>query len=391
MADGTSFSPEAGLPAKPVIENQIESKDGKKVGSKESLPDKQGISLYKSKKFNVFVPSKPNIPLNEGLHVEVSDGNDVSDLPKEVLARYTMALGSAKVLAESGLTHDAWANTRLEDGQKVSVYGRVPGVDSSWRKPVDTFNRNAPEINNLEPNYNTQKLQELFRRYLPRWEQLTENMSLFKNGVEGKDLEITLSKDEVPVWENDKFTLVVVSAPHLKGIHLVAHPKESFQRQWQTIGGLDQEQIHTQATLEATAIAMGAQKLLADGGGEIHNSGNWNYDLKTTDEGGKLNLQRLQEQRKMEKKLHRPDLASPENQISTGMHAHVYIPEEGPVILPEMSKKEALERGREDIVKQWEAIPLLNQVQLGSIKAKLGEGKLTEWLEENCRGKIQNK
>jgi len=374
MGDGTNNGPEIGS-----------------ASQGETLRSQKGITLYQSDRFDVFVPKKPNVPLSEGLHVEVSDGHDLNDSPKEVLARYSMVLGVSKVIAESGKTLDAWANTRLEQGQVVSAYGRVPGIENSWRKPVDTLDRNVPEINSLGSSYDTQKLQELCKRYLPKWEQLANNINLFKNGVNGKDLEISPPKEEIPVWENDKFTLVVVSVPHLEGIHLVAHPKESFRRQWQTIRGSDKEQAYIQATLEATAIAMGAQKLLAKGQGEIHNSGNWNYDLKTTNEGGKLDLEKLSENRKMEKKLHRPDIASPENQISTGMHAHVYIPSEGPVVLPEMSKKEALGRGREDIVRQWEIIPLLNQAQLEEIKIKLGEGKLTKWLEENCQGQLISK
>lgn len=373
MSDGSAVGPEISL------------------GSQgETLRSKEGISLYKSNRFSVFVPSKPNIPLNEGLHVGVSDGHDVSDFPKEVLARYTMALGSAKVLAESGLTQDAWANTRLEDGQMVSAYGRVPGVEESWRKPVDTFNRNVTEISQLDPNYNTAKLQELFGRYLPKWEQLTNNMELFTSGVNGKDIAEPSSKEEVPIWENDRFTLVVVTKPHLKGIHLVAHPKESVKRQWQTVIGQDAGQIYIQQALEATSIAMGVQKLLAEGRGEIHNSGNWAGDLKSIEEGGKLNMQKLEENRKIEKRLHRPDLASSENQIRTGMHAHVYIPENGPVVLSEMSKSEAIERGRLDVVKQWEEIPATTPAEIEAIKAKLNEGKLTRWLEENCKGQLKS-
>lgn len=364
--------------------------NGPEIGIESQEATARGIALYKSNKFDIFVPSKPNIPLNEGLHVEVSSQHDQLDSLREVLSRYAMALGSAKALAESGMTQDAWANTRLEEGQTVSAYGRVPQVEGSWRTPVNTVQRGVETTASLEPYYNTAKLQELFGRYLPKWEQLTDNISLFKNGVNGKDVEPSLSaKEEIPVWENDKFSLVVISNPHLKGTHLVVHPKESFRRQWQTINGSDQEQVHIQSILEATAIAMGVQKLLAEGKGEIHNSGNWAGDLKSTQEGGKLDLEKLSENPKAEKKSHRPDIAVLENQINTGMHAHVYIPSEGPVVLPPMSKQEAIEKGRLDIVKQWEQIPQLNPAQLEEIKVKLGGGKLTNWLSENCKGQLK--
>lgn len=387
MADGTSFSPDAGIPAEQVLEKKVENK----VELKEGLPNQQGITLYKSDRLEVFVPENPNIPLSEGLHVKISDGHDAADSPKEILARYLVAEGVAKMLAESGLTQDAWANTRIEDGQAVSVYGRVPQVEDSWRKPVNTLNRNAPEISNLEPNYDTQKLQELSTRYLPKWEQLAGNIDLFKDGVDGKDMN-EVSREGFTIWENDSLKLeIIANAPHVKGVHLVVHPKESFQRQWQTVKGQGAEQVHVQQTLEATAVAMGVQRLLAQGKGELHNSGNWAGGLKSTQEGGKLNLDNLEENRKVEKRLHRPDIATPENQIGTGMHVHVYIPSEGPVILPEMSKQEAIEKGRMDVVKLWEETPPTTLAQVEEIRAKLGEGKLTNWLEENCRGQLISK
>lgn len=358
MSDGASISPEMGL---------------------EPKVDSRKISLYKSSRFEVFVPGKPNIPLNEGLHVQVSSGHDESDSPKQVLARYLMAEGVAKILAESGQTRDAWANTRIEEGQRVSVYGRVPEEEVSWRKPVDTFDRNASPINGLEPFYETQILQELSTRYLPKWEGLVGKVELFENGVNGTDVDSS-SGEEIPVWQNDKFTLVLVSTPHVKGVHLVVHPKESFRRQWQT--------SHVEDTLEATAIAMGVQKILAEGKGEIHNSGNWAGGLKSIEEGGKLDLEKLSENIKAEKKSHRPDIATDRQQINTGMHAHVYIPESGSVILPSMPRGEAIEKGRQDVIAQWDQIPKASPEQVNHVKSKLGQGKLTSWLEENCKGNI---
>lgn len=374
MSDGTVNSPEVSL-----------------ASQGDALRNKEGVFLYKSSRFEVFVPQKPNIPISEGLHVQVSSGHDVSDSPKEVLRRYLLAEGVAKVLAESGQTRDAWANTRIEEGQKVSVYGRVPGEEKSWRKPVDTFNRSVAEVNNLDPNYDTQKLQELSGRYLPKWEQLAGNINLFEGEINGRDIN-EVSREGFVVWENKGLRVeIIANAPHVKGLHLVVHPKESFQRQWQIVKGQESEQIYVRQTLEATAVAIGIQKLLAGGKGEIHNSGNWAGGLKTTEEGGKLDLGKLSGNRKLEKRLHRPDIATSEDQFGTGMHVHVYIPSEGPVILPEMSKQEAIERGRGDIVRRWEEIPSTTQTQLEEIRVKLGEGKLTKWLEENCKGQLVGK
>lgn len=380
MADGASFN----LDSAPSQDELIFKKT---MNKSRGETEKSGITLYKSNKFDVFVPKKPNIPLNEGLHIEVSSDHDSTDSPKEVLARYALALGSAKVLAESGMTQDAWANTRVEQGQMVSVYGRVPGVEKSWRAPVDTFNRDVPEIENLEPNYNTQKLQELSSRYLPKWEQLVRSIDLFKKGINEKNIE---GSNSYIVWENDRFIVDVVKDRHIKGYHLVVNPKESFRRQWQT--NKDSEsQSYIESTLEATAVAMGIQKLLAEGKGEIHNSGNWAPCLKSVDDGGRFDLQNFQKNIKTEKKSHRPDVAASEEQFDTSMHAHVYIPSEGPVILPPMSKQEAIERGRVDIIRQWEEIPPTTPVEVEEIKAKLREGKLAKWLEENCKGKLISK
>ncbi|MBI1919350.1 hypothetical protein HYS29_02085 [Candidatus Microgenomates bacterium] len=359
----------------------------------------RGITLYREGGLKVFVPRKPRIPLNEGLHIEVSSGHDKKESPKQILERYLMALGSAKAIAESGTTPEGWANTRLEEGQVVSIYGRVPGEKNSWRKPVDTYNRGVGEISVLEPDYNTQRLRELFIRYLPKWKHLAEKINLFGDGVNGRDID-SGEGEEIPVWENDKFTLVVVSKPHLEGIHLVVHPKKSSRRQWQTIRGSDQEQPYIQATLEATAIAMGAQRLLAEGRGEIHNSGNWASGLKLKEEGGKFDLKNFQARRKAEKKLHRPDIAVPEEQIDTSMHVHIYIPESGPVVLPPMSEKEAIQRMNEArqkgepieeykrIIEQWENIPNVTLQQIGDVREKIGKGKLANWLLQNTAGPL---
>lgn len=48
----------------------------------------RGISLYKSKSLEVFIPKQPKIPLNNGLEIQVSRLHDRSDSPKEVLLRH---------------------------------------------------------------------------------------------------------------------------------------------------------------------------------------------------------------------------------------------------------------------------------------------------------------
>lgn len=223
-----------------------------------------------------------------------------------------------------------------------------------------------------------------------------------------------VSKEGFVLWQNEKIKLEIIMKPHLRGLHLMVSPKESYQRQWQTVAPvtdaeknsyIQQEQIYLQQTLEVTAVAMGAQKLLAEGRGELHNSGNWAGGLKATTEGGALNLEKLTENGNIEKRSHRPNMKTTNSKkepikytypyvpFGTNMHTHVYLPTKGPVILPEMSEPEAKEKGRTDIVAQWgeEFRPETKLAQVEEIRAKLGEGKLTKWLEENCKGQLINK
>ncbi len=378
------------------------------------VPEKtsKDFILYKSNTSGVTikVPNSAKIPLNEGLHIQISDGHDEGDSPKETLSRLLFGLEAAKVTAESGLTQDAWANTRIEKGNKVSVYGRIATEKDSWRKPVNTNNRNAPVIDTLAPNYDQVKLTRLFQKYTPKWENLLNNMTLFDNGVGGKDAK-TVEGNYPVIWENERFKVDIVRKyGHLEGYHLVVHPKEEFfngpiKRQWQTVqetkSDIDEQrmvQIYVQATLEATSIAMGIQELLAKGQGEIHNSGNWAPALKSIEEGGVLNLENLQNDLKGEKRRHRPDLVKKGEELESGkaedfatsMHVHVYIPEKesDPVVLPVMSLDEAKERGNQAVIDQWEKIPYLTQEKVNYIITHIGGGKLSKWLTDNVSGKL---
>lgn len=375
--------------------------------NQESIASQERAVLYKDDAGNrIIIPKNPHIPLKEGLQVQIFGKHDQFDQPREVLKRYLFALGSAKVIAESALTSDAWANTRIENGQEVNAYGRVPGEANSWRKPVNTFDRGNTEIESLEP-YQEEKLKKLFSKYMPKWGKLGKRINLFNEGINGKDIDKIGEGDPV-IWENDNLNVAIIRNPHLNGYHLVVNPKESFARQWQTVRetpeDIDNErmvQSYIQSTLEATAVAIGIRQLLSGGRGEIHNSGNWAGDLKSIEEGGKMSLQELAAHPKKEKKSHRPDIAVPEKAIATSMHAHVYIPESGSVvILPAMSIGEAKERKEaatkdglqteeyDNIIKQWEDIEPLQQEQLAEIRNRIGSGKLNKWLEDNCQGEL---
>lgn len=181
-------------------------------------------------------------------------------------------------------------------------------------------------------------------------------------------------------------------------------------------------QTYLRQTLECTAIAMGVQELLAPGKGEIHNSGNWADALRSTSEKiidkdgqekgyGSLDLEQAESDRKAEKRSHftRFKVASdgqiiskePLSDLKTKSHTHVYIPfDECPVNLPAMWPWEAQQQLKEakannkpvekfeKIINQWQSIKPLTQNQISNVVDKLGNSKLTKWLEKFCQGKL---
>jgi hypothetical protein len=381
-----------------------------------------GNVLYAGRDITVSIPQSPNIPLSEGLHISVKGIHDREDNPKAVLRRFAIGQGVAKVVAESGHTGDFWANTRIEKGREVNIYGRRPEEPASWRKPVDANDRGVEPVTSLEPFYKANDLARLFSKYIPMWEKLAGNMNLFDRGIKGKDLQVAQPNNDLKIWENEYFDLLIIrDNPHLNGFHLFVGAKnmgEAFERQWQTVNETADDvaknrmvQRYIQATVEATAIAMGARHLIAGDRGEIHISGNWAEGLKTTNEGGKLSLkylrssneENLEKARKEEKRKHFdrvPKVKNPDT-FKTSVYVHVYIPESGDkVILPEMKKKEAEMKlakaretggdtsGYEKAMYVWETIRVIDEMGLQEVIDKLSGGKLEQWLIDNCQGPL---
>lgn len=395
------------------------------------------ISLYTGLNNKAVIPRNPKIPPEEGLQVQITGPHDSSDNPKQVLNRFLLALASAKAEAESGLTRDLWANTQIGPNNEVNSFGRVPNVESSWRKPVTSANsQKEPSADRIDDHYDINKLQRLFSSYLPKWEALGKQMELFTDGVKGTDQAIN---DETifdtPIWSNDRIEVKVMqqsdplSGPwlHLNGYHLVVSPVEKYQRQWQTITetdnvGENQEMIqeYIQLSLEAAATSLGIRELFVQEHGEIHNSGNWAPGIKTTDElldpdhpekgTGKVNVAAAKENIKHEKRSHftrirvdsegKPTTIA-ESDFKTSAHFHVYLPfGDESVKLPSMWPWEAQQKIKEaekdnlptelfeDTIAEWNAIKPLTPEQINEANEKLGNGKLTRWLEENCRGEL---
>lgn len=347
----------------------------------------------------VVFPNPPNIPLEEGLHVVVRGlhGEDAS--PRHIVRRFVVGLGVAKAIAESGVTTEPWANTRIEkNGSQVSIYGRNLNP-ASWRKPVDTINRTVGLINSDHTHYDFNTLRRLFTKYLPKWESYARDLKLFDSYGDkpmGKDVFEVLGH-AYKLWENDAFDLVLIKKePHVKGFHFVVSPKKGYARQWQTVvGGSEQPYIHQSA--EGVAIALGVQTLMG-GTGEIHNSGNWAANLKLREDDpdkGRISREGILVNRKTEKRRHRPDIAGDDEKIETYSYFHVYIPESGPVTLPMMKLEEArhvleklsgggdLEMAAKKAIADWEVITPPTQGDLQLAQEKLGNGILSRYLQKN--------
>ncbi|MDO8620870.1 MAG: hypothetical protein Q7R31_01165 [Candidatus Levybacteria bacterium] len=406
MNDGV-VSPEIGIenvgkiPQADSAKTEIETEGGK------------GIILFRTNDIELFVPRKPNVPLTEGISIRVEGVKNVTNKTKETLREFVYALGAGKVIAESRQTPDEpWANTRIGNSSTgdldvVDIYGINARNPDSWRKPVDANSRNVPEINSLDSHYDETRLVKLFGRYMPKWKKLANIMKLFQNGI--NEIQGQLSEASTTVWESDRFRVSVNTDPHLNGIHILVDPKEKISRQWQTVhekqADMENEvmvQRYVQQVTEAAAISLGVRQIIFGGKGEIHNSGNWAGGLKDVSEGGTLSTEKLAQNPKMEKKLHRPDLAAKDKDFGTAVHFHIYVPEDpnAPVVLPVMSEGEAQERlkiAREQriegsaykaIIDQWNTIPKTDSATVLDIRNKLGNKVLTQWLEENSKGQL---
>ena len=189
----------------------------------------------------IIFPNPPNIPLSEGVHVVVDGLEPESGTsPKEVVERFVVGLGVAKAIAESAVTPEPWANTRIDkNGTRVSVYGR--SLDpKAWRKPVDTVNRTVEAIHLGHVAYKFKKLKTLLAKYAPMWEAKARSIQLFalnQDKTIGQDVFEVLGH-AYKLWENDAFDLVLIKKePHVTGLHFIVSPKKGYARQWQTIRG----------------------------------------------------------------------------------------------------------------------------------------------------------
>ena len=366
------------------------------------LPDENAV--WHSESLEVVAPVDGTIPRAEGTHLRVKPVGeyDWREAPvRETVAPVILSLGAAKLLAEGRLSPDFWTNIHLnsvpgsENG--VNVWGRRPESAAAWARPV----RIREHVEAGEEQTVEAPLKEQMRRYLPAWEELSERLNLFQDGISevspDSDDFARLShefatkpdpyKEEV-LWANDKFVIVNVLVPHLNGLHLVVHPRDdywsdkgAFRRPWQQRNKDDLEYMRGFA--EAFTILLSAYKLIAETEGlsffnpEIHFSGNWAKDLLTEDQGGKLDLEHAVSAdpgvRKDEKREH---MLGQGEEFQTSVHVHLYMTDNADryVALPERPASEAPE--------QWTGIEPTDPDKISRVRTEL-QSKLAAYLSAN--------
>jgi len=384
------------------------------LGENEISPKKEPGAFWESSHYNieVVVPTQTALPAEEGLHFVIqpkdNGSRDELDNPRRDLMTAYFALPVAKIVAESRFTQDFWANIH-KDRWGMSVYGRNPQAESAWAKPVNK--RSIP----ADTLHQKGELREQMQRYLPLWERNLSSVTLFEKGVEALSPQSQEYQKEVNayekkpypykedvLWVNNKFVLVNVRTPHLSGVHLVVHPRETywkgtgaFRRPWQTHSapGVPEPEF-MQAYLEAAGVLLATQQILKDSGQvpffnpETHFSGNWSKDLLPEDKGGRLDVASISDtdtKRKDEKRLHRPgtvDAQGDSTEFRTAMHGHLYATS-APDKLVHLPSRPQAEVGAE-----WKGITPLKSEEVDKIRALLQQ-QLTMYLSINCEGLLQ--
>ncbi len=380
----------------------------------------QAVNLGRVSETQVINPVQAAIPRSEGIHLEVR--NSIGEKPwaesdpKILFKDCFVALAAAKAITEGRFTPEQWVNIHLsgrpEFDKGVNVFGRNPDSETGWGKPVH-FNPGETQLSQAE----VEDLTHLFKHYLPLWEKTLPQVNLFADGIKAVpvdseeftvETQAQVSRNETVLWMNDKFVLVLVNSPHLNGLHLVTHARDSYWRQfggfkrpWQNQlqeaqgqagkGGVAKSVVLSQIMgfLEAEAILIGAQRVLLREGKlpfynpEVHFSSNWASSLKPVEEGGKLDKSylskaNLEQARKDEKKSHR---VGGDKEWELGIHGHLYATRDSGQYVELPSRPES------EVPEQWEGISRLSSDEIGKVK-ELTQQNLTSWLETNATGSI---
>jgi len=374
--------------------------------------------IFQDDHVRVCHPLPSAIPQTEGIHLAVDSGRDLdrenpSDTPDLLRSAY-YALAVAKIEAEGKYTEDFWANIQMNArpgfDRSINIYGRNPQSTEGWAKPVNIRDASSQaEIRQPLAENQKKQLTRTAELYLPKWEQLAQNITVFASGVNETlpdDPAFQQEKEkwsdrpdpwqEQLIWMNEKFSLVIVKNPHLNGLHLVCHARQDYwqnQAQQAVVKAWEtpkpgEAPTFIQGFIESNAILLGVQNLIKNKffNPEIHYSGNWGFkplDPVSDSVGGRtvqneyLADNDLPHARKKEK------IASEQRwqggEPDWHAHGHLYAtrsPDQY-VALPSRSMRE--------VPQEWEGINALSPEEEADITSLI-QTELTSWLENNAQG-----
>lgn len=351
-----------------------------------------GKEIWQSEDIFVARPTNPAIPIEEGTHTQIiskqSEGDWRQDDVELIREEGYYALAVARMVAESSQTEDLWANIHWNSSpnykQGCNVYGRNPLSKSGWAKPV-SIRENGADPTETEKNF-----KRFANIYLQKFKNFRASVQPFRAGIQRLDptsdefeneaksyKEKESPWQETLLWANNRFAVVLVDNPHLSGVHLVVHPRETywgprggFQRPWQMVEAQNGNPDEIEGFLEAVTILKLLQKILSRTdtipfyNPEIHFSGNWAKDLLPTMSGGKIDrdahIRAIEEGTLRDEKREFGMKGS--DQIRASMHGHLYATKnfQEYVHLPTRPQKEVPE--------EWAHIEPIGQDEINSIK-----------------------
>lgn len=387
------------------------------MDKKTDLTKFEGIPLWQDREMIVFLPVKPLIHPQDGIHFYILFKNaqnvwwkaESSDL---LLKGAKTACLIGKIIITNGLINDFWANIQWSArpffNKGVNVFGRNP-ESLNWGQPLRILTHS--KIYHYSTNYIRRLKNLLARQLIFKKEQslilFSEGIKDFKQGsAEFTQAEEIFSENKPPkkkkdiLWVNEKFILTIPRQPHLEGLHLQVFPRFAywqkkeidFRAPWQLSPDSLKAQLQIQGYLEMTAILLGAVKIILEDkkilcfNPEIHFSNNWHKDLQPIERGGRLQLEYLsniknkplEERIRIITKEKSRYWLGEENEFRVTGHGHLYATN---------SEKEFVRlpsRPFEESPEEWPVVSF-SQAKIIYLR-KLLQDDLTAWLNQYCQG-----
>ncbi len=381
----------------------------------------KNLVIWRNKELEVLLVSKEKTFFREGSHFVVFHRKIKKafweiERPVSILESGDLALAVAWMITRSGCINDIWPNIQFNDhsffNKGINIFGRNP-LSPLWGRPI-TFSKSLST-----PNFPRESLigiKKSSRQFIKFWEESFSSLPIFSNGIEHfstqgpeyHSLEKIFFYERSPkkrkniLWANKRFILVYPNNPHLNGYHIQVFPRlkywdkvGGFKSPWQLSRGLNnhRDQLQVRGYLEILAILHGVLRILTKSQDisfyhpEIHFSGNWNKDLLSKKQGGKIDIEKLKKiqkssfsrRKELLQEEKRKYLQEGKNAIEATGHAHLYAtfsPREF-VNLPS--------RPFEEKPGEWEGISALDGENLEKLKGII-QKDLTPWLKKHCVG-----